>query len=83
MSTAPGLVVDCVVVVELVTDYLEGALEPKVHERVAAHLALCDGCEAYLEQMRRTISMLGHVPLDSLCDEARATLLATFRSRPA
>ena len=80
MSTAPGLLVDCVEVVELVTDYLEGALEPTLRERFAAHLALCDGCATYLEQMRGTLRALGHVPLDSLSDDAQAHLVAAFRT---
>jgi anti-sigma factor RsiW len=83
VSTDPGLLVDCVDVVELVTDYLEGALDPTTSEQVAAHLALCEGCDRYLEQMRATIRALGHVPLETVSDEARSTLLAAFQDRPA
>jgi len=45
--TEPALT--CHEVVEIVTDYLEGALTPDVEERVEAHLALCDGCARYLD----------------------------------
>jgi anti-sigma factor RsiW len=82
VSTDPGLAVDCVDVVELITEYLEGALDPTTDERVTAHLALCEGCNRYLEQMRATIRTVGHVPLETLSDEARSTLLAAFRDRP-
>jgi len=33
--------------------------------------------------MRTTIRTLGHVPLETLSDEARSTLLAAFRDRRA
>jgi predicted anti-sigma-YlaC factor YlaD len=75
----PGLAVDCTEVVELVTDYLEGVLPPVLAAEVEAHLALCDGCDAYLDQMRRTIDELGRVPVESLSDTAKADLVETFR----
>jgi anti-sigma factor RsiW len=42
-------------IVELVTDYLEGVLDPEMAAEVQAHLELCDGCATYVEQMRATI----------------------------
>src|SRR4029079_12226379 len=53
----PDPALPCHEVVEIVTDYLEGALTPDVEERVEAHLALCDGCPRYLDQMRATITL--------------------------
>jgi anti-sigma factor RsiW len=47
----------CQELVELVTDYLEGALPPPDVARFEAHLAACPGCETYLEQMRSTIAV--------------------------
>ena len=74
-----GLQVDCVEVVELVTDYLEGALDRATAEKVEAHLALCAPCQTYVDQMRTTINVLGHVPVETLSDEAKATLVTAFR----
>ena len=48
----------CQELVELVTAYIEGALPPDEHALFEAHLAVCRGCTAYLEQMRQTISLL-------------------------
>lgn len=76
----PGLAIDCRQVVELVTEYLEGVLPPGLTTEVEAHLALCEGCQVYLEQMRRTIDELGQVPVDSLSPEAQQALVATFRT---
>ena len=47
----------CQQVVELVTAYLEDALDPNDRERFEEHLVFCDGCSNYLEQMRATVSI--------------------------
>ena len=46
---------DCDEFVELVTAYLEDALDPADRQRVLDHLDLCDGCSTYLEQIRATV----------------------------
>lgn len=43
--------------VEIVTDYLEGALPPALQEAADRHLADCPHCREYLAQVRRTISL--------------------------
>ena len=65
--------------VELVTDYLEGALDEDTVRRFEEHLALCAGCETYLSQMEETASRLGEIPVESLSAETQATLLSAFR----
>jgi anti-sigma factor RsiW len=72
---------DCVELVELVTDLVEGALDPATERRVVDHLADCDGCSTYLEQMRATARALGELPPDRLPDSARQALLEAFRRR--
>ena len=42
---------------ELVTDYLEGAMPAEDVARFEAHLAACPGCETYLEQVRTTVAV--------------------------
>lgn len=73
---------DCNEFVELVTAFLDGSLDAATERRVVDHLSLCDGCERYLEQFRRTIGTLGELPPDRLTDEARNALLAAFRDQP-
>ena len=65
--------------VELVTEYLEGALDEDTARRFEEHLALCPGCEIYLSQMKETASRLGEIPVESLSAETQATLLSAFR----
>jgi len=69
----------CQELVELVTDYLEGALPEEARLRFEDHIGRCSGCKLYLEQMRQTISLLGHLPADALAPEAEAELLEAFR----
>ncbi|HEU4527975.1 MAG TPA: zf-HC2 domain-containing protein [Actinomycetota bacterium] len=69
----------CHELVELVTDYLEDALSPKDRRRVEQHLALCDGCTTYLEQMRETIRLTGMVREEQIPEDQKQALLEAFR----
>ena len=70
----------CRDVVEIITDYLEGLLDPATARAVEAHLLLCDGCDEYLAQMRTTIQLVGRVPPHTLSTEAKTELMAAFRN---
>lgn len=70
----------CRELVELVTDYLEGALSSEEKERFEAHLAGCDGCAAHLQQMHKTIQTVGNLEENSLSPEAKENLLRLFRT---
>jgi len=70
----------CQELVELVTDYLEGALPAAERARFEEHLAGCSGCRTYLEQMRQTIRMAHTLPEDSFSPEAKEELLRLFRN---
>ena len=65
--------------VELVTDYLEGALPDHERSRFEAHLAECDGCTAYLEDMRRLVGSLHDLPEPPPDPVTREALLRAFR----
>jgi anti-sigma factor RsiW len=69
----------CQELVELLTDYLEGALSIAERQRVERHLASCDGCTAYVEQFRVTIRAVGRLTLADLTPAAEAALLQAFR----
>jgi anti-sigma factor RsiW len=69
----------CRELVELVTDYLEGALPREQRRAFERHLEGCDGCTAYVEQMRETIRLAGRVDEEALEPELRAGLLDAFR----
>jgi anti-sigma factor RsiW len=65
--------------VELVTDYLDGTLPDAERARFEAHLAQCDGCTGYLEDMRRLVGTLAVAPEPPSSPETREVLLRAFR----
>jgi anti-sigma factor RsiW len=65
--------------VELVTDYLEGMLPDSERLRFEAHLAECEGCAGYLEDMRLIVGSLHDAPEPPLDPDTRTALLAAFR----
>jgi anti-sigma factor RsiW len=65
--------------VELVTDYLEGVLPEADRVRFEQHLAECDGCSGYLEDMRRLVGTLGAAPAPPPDPHVREALLRAFR----
>ena len=71
---------ECREFVEQVTAFLEGALSTEAEQDLVDHLALCDGCERYLDQIRQTTQSLGALPADTLPSDARNALLNAFRS---
>jgi anti-sigma factor RsiW len=70
----------CRQVVELVTDYLEGALSRRDRRRFERHLRSCPNCTAYLEQIRVTIAATGRLTPDDLTPEARDEFTRLFRA---
>jgi anti-sigma factor RsiW len=68
----------CQQAVELMSDYLDGSLSRRDRRRLTAHLALCDACTAYLEQLRVTIAASGQISADDLAPEALETLIELF-----
>jgi predicted anti-sigma-YlaC factor YlaD len=78
VTSAPELT--CQELVELVTDYLEDALTPAERARFEAHLTMCDGCRAYIEQLRDTRRLIGTLTEESLSPRMRDDLLGAFRT---
>lgn len=70
---------NCREFVELITDYLEGALPASAQARMELHRRGCQGCATYLEQMRMTIRVLGTMRRDPVPDRITGTLLRVFR----
>jgi anti-sigma factor RsiW len=69
----------CQEVVELVTDYLEGALTTADRRRFETHLAGCPHCTEYLAQIRETIRLAGRVTPEDLTPEMRTDLTDLYR----
>lgn len=70
----------CQELTELVTDYFERALSPVERARFEEHLGACGGCRAYLDQMRRTIQLVGTLTDDDIPADASERLLRAYRA---
>ena len=71
--------ITCRELVELMTDYLEGAMAPEDRSRFEEHLSICDGCTNYLGQLRETIRIAGMLTEEQIPDEQKRSLLMAFR----
>ena len=69
----------CQEFVELVTEYLEGALTEERRAELHAHIDECGGCSRYLQQMRDTIAALSTLPPDNGFLESREAAMEAFR----
>jgi hypothetical protein len=69
----------CRDVVELVTDYLEGAMSDDDRRVFEHHLSRCADCTAYVEQTRRAIETLGRVQPEPPDESTRNALMDAFR----
>jgi anti-sigma factor RsiW len=69
----------CQELVELVTDYLEGALSADDRARFDSHIGACDGCRAYLRQITMTVALVGRLTPEQLDPAATKALLEAFR----
>jgi anti-sigma factor RsiW len=69
----------CQEMVELITDYLEGGLSRAQRRRFEAHIAKCEHCTEYLQQMRATIRLTGGLRAEDLTPEMSADFAALYR----
>jgi anti-sigma factor RsiW len=69
----------CQQAVELMTDYLEGALGWRARRRFERHLSGCPHCTEYLAQLRETIRLAGRVTPDDLTPQMRDDLTDLYR----
>ena len=70
----------CREMVELVTEYIEGSMPTRLRAIFEAHLSVCPGCTAYLDQVRQTIQALGKLTEETIAPQARDELLQAFRN---
>jgi anti-sigma factor RsiW len=78
MSSSDLPEMPCRELVERLSDLFEDALPERDRMRLEAHLAECDDCAVYLEQMRETLRLVGRIELDRLRPEARDALTEAF-----
>ncbi len=72
--------VTCREFVEVLTDYMEGALEPGERAELERHIVICRGCSNHLEQMRSTVDLLGRLAAEQPGGAPAGAALAIFRA---
>jgi predicted anti-sigma-YlaC factor YlaD len=72
--------IPCVNVVEMVTDWMEGALDDETRALVEEHLVLCAPCGAYVRQIRQAMQAMRVLDSDATPPAAHQALLQAFRS---
>ena len=70
----------CNELTEVLTDYLEGTMPLEDRARFDAHLAICDGCVTYVDQMRQVIKTVRELRADDVEATAPDNLLEAFRA---
>jgi len=75
--------ITCRELVEVVTDFLEGALPVAQRDLVERHLAMCTWCETYLDQMQHTLTVAGALREDDVPAPVLDALARAFRMRHA
>ena len=69
----------CRELIDLVTAYLDGALQGDARARFDRHIDACVGCRRYLDQMRKTVRMTGRLTEEDVSPLMRERLLGAFR----
>ena len=70
----------CVSGVELLMEYMEGALAPDVHAAIEAHVAACPRCEAFIASYREMPRIMRHATTIEMPADLEASLLAALRA---
>jgi anti-sigma factor RsiW len=74
---------ECRDAVELVSDYLEGALRPEELLAFEEHLVLCDGCAVHLENLRRVCRATRGLAVHDLDTDLFHKLAGALRMPPS
>ena len=71
----------CTSGVELLMEYLEGALAPDVRAAIDAHVAGCPRCVAFIASYKETPRILREATAMEMPADLQASLLSALRSR--
>jgi hypothetical protein len=69
----------CKEIVDLATEYVEGAMTAAQMTQFELHLNFCEGCVAFVEQIRATAAMAGRLSEEQIPEETKVKLLQAFR----
>ena len=70
----------CMSGVELLMEYMEGALAPDVRAAIEAHVAGCPRCDAFIASYRETLRIVRNATRVEMPADLEASLLAVLRN---
>jgi len=73
------LALTCSGLADLVTDYLDSALDPHRALTFETHAVFCPGCRVFVTEMRETVARLHALPLEAVSSAERDELVVAFR----
>lgn len=79
--SATEIEMQCLELIQLVTDYLEGTIAEVERERLESHVRECEWCDRYVTQTRQVIAALGTLDEGEADPDAWQQALAAFRER--
>jgi anti-sigma factor RsiW len=77
--TEPADDLTCKELVEVITDYFDGAMPDADRSRFERHLAECSGCTAVVSQFRTTIEVAGRLTEEQVTPGQREAMRDVFR----
>ncbi len=79
MSEPSGGDLTCQELVEVITDYFDGAMSDADRGRFERHLNECSGCQAVVSQFRTAIEITGRLTEEQVSDAQRDAMRDVFR----
>jgi hypothetical protein len=76
-----SLEITCSHLSDLVTEYMESALDPKQQLSFETHVVFCSDCLVFLGQIRDTVALLRGLPPEPVAEKERAAVLAAYDGR--
>ena len=70
----------CSGLTDLVTDYIDGALDPRRALTFETHAVFCPGCRVFVGQIRETITRLQTLPAEPPPPGERRAIVEAYRS---
>ncbi len=69
----------CREVFALLSEYLDGEIDPAVCTGFEEHMDDCPPCQAFLESLRRTVDLTRSLPDQELPEELKQELIEAYR----
>jgi anti-sigma factor RsiW len=65
---------NCDDVIQLLTDYVDGELEPNAHHQLESHFGACPACDRFLKSFRTTIDLTGQFRCEDIPEDVSRRL---------